>query len=67
MAVCRNVLQEDEILCELDVDTRSDVTDYSDSECLDSDSDRDSDVPTISRKQLQSSVILLLVTAKQVQ
>jgi len=67
MAVCRNVLQEDDILCELDVDTRSDVSDYSDSECLDSDSDRDSDVPTISRKQLQSSVILLLVTAKQVQ
>jgi hypothetical protein len=34
MALCRNVLQEDNILCELYVDTRSDVSDYSDSENL---------------------------------
>jgi hypothetical protein len=52
MALCRNVLQEDDILCELYADTCSDVSDYSDSESLDS----DSDVPTTSsRKQLQSS------------
>jgi len=52
MASHRNVLQEDDILCELYVDTRSDVADYSDNESLDS----DSDVPTTSsHKQLQSS------------
>ena len=50
MAVRRNVLQEDDILCELYSDTRSDVSDYSDSE---------SDIPTSSRKQLQSSVIVV--------
>ena len=44
MALCRNVLQEDDILCDLYVDTHSDVSDYSDHESLDS----DSDVPTIS-------------------
>jgi hypothetical protein len=44
MALYRNVLQEDDILCELYVDTRSDVSDYSDNESLDS----DSDVPTTS-------------------
>jgi hypothetical protein len=39
------------ILCELDVDTHSDVSDYSDNESLDS----DSDVPTTSsHKQLRS-------------
>ena len=32
MALCRNVLQEDDILCDLYSDTRSDVSDYSDSE-----------------------------------
>jgi len=43
MALHRNVLQEDDILCELYADTRSDVSVYS-----------DSDVPTTSsRKQLQ--------------
>jgi hypothetical protein len=42
-------------LCELYADTRSDVSDYSDSESLDS----DSDVPTSSCKQLQSSVIVV--------
>ena len=52
MALCRNVVQEDDILCELYADTRSDVFDYSDNESLDS----DSDVPTTSsRKQLRSS------------
>ena len=46
------VLQEDDILCELYADTRSDDSDYSDNESLDS----DSDVPTTSsHRQLQSS------------
>jgi len=49
MALHRNVLQEDDILCELYVDTRSDVSDYSDSESSDSDSDV---LTTSSRKQL---------------
>ena len=47
MALCRNVLQEDNILCELYADTRSDVSDYSDNESLDS----DSDVPTTSSRE----------------
>jgi hypothetical protein len=52
MALRRNVLQEDYILCELYVDTRSTVSVYSDNES----SKSDSDVPTTSsRKQLQSS------------
>ena len=52
MALRRNVLQEDDILSELYADTRSDVSDYSDNESLDS----DSDVPTTgSYKQLRSS------------
>ena len=42
MALRRNVLQENDILCELYADTRSDVSDYTDNECLDS----DSDIPT---------------------
>ena len=51
MALSRNILQQD-ILCELYVDTRSDVSGYSDSESMDS----DSDVPTTSsHKQLRSS------------
>ena len=32
MATHRNVLQEDDILCELYADTRSDASDYSDNE-----------------------------------
>jgi len=52
MALHRNVLQEDDIFCELYADTRSDVSDYSDNESLDS----DSDIPTTSsHKQLRSS------------
>ena len=52
MALCRNVLQEDDILCELYADTRSGVSDYSDNESVDS----DNDVPTTSsHKQLRSS------------
>ena len=52
IALHRNVLQEDDILCELYADTRSDVSDYSDNESLGS----DSDVPTTnSHKQLPSS------------
>jgi hypothetical protein len=57
MAVRRNVPQEDDILCELYSDTRSDVSDCSDSES--SDSDSDSDIPTSSRKQMQSSVVVV--------
>ena len=52
MAMRRNVLQEDDILCELYVDTCSDLSDYSDNESLDSDSDVP---PTSSHKQLQFS------------
>jgi hypothetical protein len=49
MALRRNVLHEDNILCELYAGTRSDVFDNSDNETL------DSDVPTFSsRKQLLS-------------
>jgi len=52
MALHRNVLQEDDILCELYGNTRSDVSDYSDNESLDS----DSNFPTTgSRKQPWSS------------
>ena len=52
MALCRNVLEEDDILCELHADTHFDVSDYSDNESLDS----DSDIPTTSsHKQLPSS------------
>jgi len=52
MALHRNVLLEDDILCELYADTHFDVSDYSDNENLDS----DSDIPTTSsRKQLRSS------------
>jgi len=48
-ALHSRVLQEDDILCALHVDTRSDVSDYSDNETVDS----DSDVPTTSsHKQL---------------
>ena len=52
MPMRRNVLQEDDILCELYADTRSNVSDYSDNESLDS----DSNIPTTSsHKQLRSS------------
>jgi hypothetical protein len=47
MGLCRNVLQEDDVFCALDEDTRSAVSDCSDNESL------DSDVPTTSsRKRL---------------
>jgi len=39
MALLRNALQEDDILCELYADTCSDVCDYSDNESLDSNRD----------------------------
>ena len=42
MALRRTVLQEDDIMCELYADTRSDVSDYSDNEWLGSDSDNSS-------------------------
>jgi len=52
MAVRRNVLQKDDVLCELYVDTRSDVSDYSNNVSMGS----DNDVPTTSsHKQLRSS------------
>jgi len=52
MALHRNVLQEENIFCELHADTCSEVSDYSDNESLDS----DSDVPTTSsHKQSRSS------------
>jgi len=52
MALRRNVLQQDDSLCELYADTHSDVSVYSDKECTDS----DSDVPTTSsRKELRYS------------
>jgi hypothetical protein len=56
VALHRNVLQEDDILCELYADTHSDVSYYTDNEILDS----DSDVSAISsRKQLRSSVVVV--------
>ena len=55
MALRRNVLQEDDIFCELYADAQSDVSDYSDNESLDSDSDISE---TISRKQLPPSVVV---------
>ena len=56
MALHKNVLQEDDIFCELYADTCSDVFDNSDSESL----DRDSDVfTTSSHKQLRFSVIVV--------
>jgi flagellar hook-basal body complex protein FliE len=54
MGVCKNVLQEDDILRELHANTRSDVSDYSDNESM----DRDSDISaTSSGKQFRSSVV----------
>ena len=55
MALRRNVLQEDDILCELYADAHSGVFDYSDNESLES----DSDVPTSLPKQLWSSVVVV--------
>jgi hypothetical protein len=52
MALHMNVLQEEDILCKLYADTHSDVSDYSDNENLDSDSDVST---TSSRKQSQYS------------
>ena len=60
MALRRNVLQEDDVLCELYSDTRSYVSYYSDSES----SDSDSDTPTSSRKQLRSSVVVVTSDSK---
>jgi hypothetical protein len=56
MALRRNVLQEDDILCELYADTRSNVCDSNDNEILDSDSEVSA---TSSRKQLRSSVVVV--------
>jgi len=52
MALRRNVLQENDIFCELYADTCSDLSGYSDNESLDSDSDV---LTTSSYKQLRSS------------
>ena len=55
MTLRRSVLQEDDILCELYADTRSDISDNGDNEILGS----DSDIPTTSsRKQSPSSAIV---------
>jgi hypothetical protein len=56
MAFCKNILQEHYILCELYADTHLDVSDYSDNESLDSDSDSPT---TSSRKQLPSSAVVV--------
>jgi hypothetical protein len=56
MELRRNVVQENDILCELYVDALSEVSDNSDNESLDS----DSDVPTTSLcKQLRSSAVVV--------
>ena len=52
VALRRNVLQQDDILCELYADTHSDVSVYSVNESMDSDSDGPT---TSSHKQLRSS------------
>jgi hypothetical protein len=58
MALRRNVLQENDILCELYADRLSEVSDNSGNESLDSDSD--SDVPTTSLcKQLLSFAVVV--------
>jgi hypothetical protein len=57
MALSRNVVQEDDVLCELFADTHSDVSDYSDNESMDSDSDV---LVTSSHKQLWSTGSLTL-------
>ena len=57
MGLCGNVLKEDYILCELYVDTRSDVSDNIDNEILDSDSHGRT---TSSRKCLPSSAIVVI-------
>jgi hypothetical protein len=58
MALCRSVLKEDNILTELYAYTCSEVSDNSESEILDS----DSDVPTTSsRKQLHPSAVVFTV------
>ena len=59
MAMRGNVLQEDDILCELYADRSSNVSGFTDSESLVSDIERDSDIPTSSCKQLWSSVIVV--------
>ena len=53
MALHRRVLQEDDILCEVYVDIYSDVSDNSDNEIL----DRNSDIPTTSSHKLGPSAI----------
>jgi hypothetical protein len=58
VALGRNVLQEDDILCELYADTRSDVFDSSDNESLDSDFDSEVSATT-SPKQLRSSAVVV--------
>jgi len=55
MALCRSILKEDDILCELCTCTCSDISDNSESEILDS----DSYVPTTSScKQLHPSAVV---------
>jgi hypothetical protein len=60
MALCGNVLQQDDIFRELYADTHSYVSDYSDNESLDS----DSDIPTSSHKHSRSSVIVATIDSE---
>ena len=56
MALHKNVLQEDDILCELYADTHSDVSDNRDNESI----ERDSDISTtISCKQFWSFIVVV--------
>jgi hypothetical protein len=60
MVLDRRVLKEGDILYELNADTWSDISDDSEGEFLDSDSDNISDVPTASsHKQFQPPTVVL--------
>jgi len=61
MALRRNVLQEDDILCELYADTHSEVSHYTDDESSDSDTDISANS---SRKQLWSSVVVVIIDSE---
>ena len=64
MALCRNVQQEDGILCELYVDTRSDVSDNSEMKFW---TVTVTSPPLVHVKNCDLLPWLLLVTVKQVQ
>ena len=56
MALRSNVLQEDDIMCQLYADTHSEVSHYTDDESSDSDTDISTNS---SRKQLRCSVVVV--------